>query len=63
MLGKINKELTRLGYDEIKIINDNLLEVYHMTSQEVSNQIGFQQTIELPAERVVHSIWCKDGKD
>lgn len=63
MLSQINKELRDLGQKEIEIVDKNLLQVYEMTSFRVANEIGFQQTFPLPAERVVHSIWCKDGKD
>lgn len=63
MLSEINKELTMLGEKEIEIVDKHLIEVYEMTSSRVANEIGFQQTIPLPAERVIHSIWCRDGKD
>ena len=62
-LNSVNKELRKLGEKEIQIMDEELLKVYEMTSKTVSNQIGFQQTFELPAQRVIHSIWCKDGKD
>lgn len=62
-LNSVNKELRKLGEKEIQIMDEELLKVYQMTSKTVSNQIGFQQTFELPAQRVIHSIWCKDGKD
>lgn len=63
LLSNINKELSALGEEEIKIMDKNLLEVYEKTSNAVSNQIGFQRVFDLPAQRVVHSIWCQDGKD
>lgn len=63
LLAQINKELTALGAEEIKILDKNMIDFYEHTSQMVQNQIGFQQVYQLPAERVIHSIWCKDGKD
>lgn len=63
LLSAVNKELTSLGEKEIEIMDEDMLKFYQFTSKKVANQIGFQQTIELPAQRVIHSIWCKDGKD
>ena len=63
LLSQLNQELTHLGAEEIKIMDRHMLDFYDHTSRMVSNSIGFQQVFELPAERVIHSIWCKDGKD
>ena len=63
LLSFLNQELNALGAEEIKIMDKKMIGFYEHTSQMVSNQIGFQQVFELPAQRVRHDIWCKDGKD
>ncbi len=63
LLSQLNRELTRLGAEEIKVLDSKMEAFYEYTSGAVSNQIGFQKAFQLPAERVIHSIWCKDGKD
>ena len=44
-------------------MDKKMIGFYEYSSQMVANQIGFQQVFELPAQRVIHDIWCKDGKD
>ena len=62
LLGKINKQLTKLGEDEIKINNKTLLGMYNKTSKMVSNQAGFSVGFEDGAQAAIDKIWCPDGK-
>lgn len=62
LLGKINKQLTKLGEDEIKINNKTLLDMYNKTSKMVSNQAGFSVGFEDGAQAAIDKIWCPDGK-
>lgn len=56
LLSQINKELSSLGAEEIKILDRKMIEFYEHSSRMVQNQIGFQQVFELPAQRVIHDI-------
>ena len=62
LLGKINKQLTKLGEDEIKINNKTLLGMYNKTSKMVSNQAGFSVGFEDGAQAAIDKTWCPDGK-
>lgn len=62
LLGNINKQLTKLGEDEIKINNKTLLGMYNKTSKMVSNQAGFSVGFEDGAQAAIDKIWCPDGK-
>lgn len=62
LLSQINKKLTQLGQEEVKILNEELLKMYQLTSSLVQNQAGFQLSFEDSAKEVIDKIWCPDGK-
>ena len=61
-MGNINKHLTALGEEEIKVTNQELLKMYDKTSSLVANQAGFTVGFDDGAQKVIDKIWCPDGK-
>ena len=63
MLGKFNKQLTRLGLKEIKIMEPGLIEMYKATGAMLGTHFNLTSSInEAIVESIVNRIWCTDGK-
>ena len=61
LLSQMNEKLRILGAEEIKIMEEKLLEMHDITSSLVNNQLGFQVSNADSAD-ILNKIWCPDGK-
>lgn len=58
----LNGQLQGLGKKELKIMENDLLSLYKITSQMVGESIGFDVINPQMAKTAVQTIWCSDGQ-
>lgn len=63
LLSNINSKLNELGMAEIRIIEPELIDLYILSSESVSSDLGFAITNKAAVKEVVNSVWCADGQN
>ena len=62
LLNELNAELTKLGHQQIKIIEPHLIQMYLDNAGILQEHFGFSVEIPLDtAMKAVNAVWCVDG--
>ena len=63
LTNNLNRELTKLGFKELAIMDDRLVNMYQLNAQMLDNKLGFTTAINQNAiKSAINAVWCGDGR-